>query len=82
MSGGESLLTDEALQPPELGAASIKNKPQTLRDFERALRDLGYSRNEAASIAKSGFKAVQAEDVSEQLEDLAAVIRRYADNFK
>ena len=83
MTGGESLPSDqEAQQLPELGAASSKTRPQTLRDFERALRDIGYSRSEATAIAKGGFKAVQADSVSEQLEDLAAEIRRYAGNFK
>lgn len=31
--------------------------PQTLRAFEHALRELGFSQRQAAAIARSGFKA-------------------------
>jgi len=78
---GESLIPEQHSESPPATAAS-KSKPQTLRDFERALRDIGYSRNEATAIARGGFKAVQADDVSDQLEELAAGLRRYADSFK
>lgn len=78
---GESLTSQ---QQPEFSqdSAASKSKPQTLRDFERALRDIGYSRNEATAIARGGFKAVQADDVSDQLEELAAAVRHYAGSFK
>lgn len=82
MTGPGDSPPSEQHQATEPGAASSKSKPQTLRDFERALRDIGYSRGEAAAIAKGGFKAVQADAVSEQLDDLAAELRRFAETFK
>ena len=48
-------------------------KPTTIREFERALRELGYSQRESASIAKNGFKAVSNVD-AEALSELADLI--------
>jgi len=70
-------------ESPIQEAAAPKSKPQTLRDFERALRGLGYSRSEASAIARGGFMAAQAADGSDgkQLEELKDAIRRIADVF-
>ena len=54
-------------------APVAKSKPTTIREFERALRDLGYSQRESASIAKNGFKAVSNVD-AEELSELADLI--------
>lgn len=35
----------------------VKSMPDTVRDFEKFLRDAGYSKQEAKSIASHGFKA-------------------------
>ena len=39
----------------EAGVTHIKSKPQTLRAFEAALRDIGFSKSEAERISKTGF---------------------------
>lgn len=61
---------------PVQGKAS---KPTTIREFERALRTLGYSQREAAGIALHGFKATDntVESItSAELSELAALIAR------
>lgn len=54
--------------------------PQTVREFERALRTLGFSRLQAASIARRGFSGVTAPADSEpsESERLRAAIDRLA----
>lgn len=46
-------------------------KPATIREFEKALQSLGYSRKEAAHIAAKGFG--EPEDLGTSYEELAAV---------
>ncbi len=49
----------------EAGVTSVKNEiPRTIREFENFLRDAGFSRSHAKSIAGGGFKP----DDSEQRE--------------
>lgn len=64
---------------PVAPAPAAKAKPQTIREFERSMRALGYSQREAAAIASHGFKAIstvdQAEDQAE-LSELAALIAK------
>ncbi len=47
--------------------------PQTVREFERALRALGFNRQAAASIARQGFHGMTADEAgpseSDQLRD-------------
>lgn len=57
----------------DVAAPVAKSKPQTIREFERALRGLGYSQRESASLAKGGFKAI-ATDEPEDLSELATLI--------
>ncbi len=57
-------------------APAAKSKPQTIREFERALRELGYSQREAASIAKGGFKAISNDVPKEDLSELASLLQR------
>ena len=57
-------------------APAAKAKPQTIREFERALRELGYSQRESASIAKGGFKAISNDVPQEDLSELAALLQR------
>lgn len=47
----------------------------SIRDAERALRDVGFSQSEAKAILASGFKAMPQRDV-EDYGELAALIRR------
>ena len=37
---------------------SVKVKPQTIREFERALQTLGFSQRESKAVASGGFKAI------------------------
>lgn len=53
---------------------SVKSGP-TIRIAEQALRDVGFSQNEAKAILASGFKAMPQRDVEEDGE-LAEMIRR------
>ena len=51
--------------------------PKTIRQFETALRALGFSQNESKAIAKRGFKAVDTAAVEiDELEQLAALLKR------
>jgi hypothetical protein len=52
-------------------------KPTSIREFEHALRALGFSQNESKAIAKRGFKAVStAADDADELEQLATLLKR------
>lgn len=57
--------------------ASVKEAPTTIRAFEEFLRDAGYSREQAKSIAARGFKA--AEDQRDAGDDLAALSKSLTD---
>ena len=60
--------------------------PQTLREFEAALRGLGFSRKQAASIAKHGFtQASDADETddgdSEKVSEVLAALRRRTESL-
>lgn len=61
-------------------AHAKSSKPQTIREFEQAMRELGYSKREAIAIGKHGFKAVNASASAEEdqakMAELAALIER------
>lgn len=73
---------------PVVSAASPvakSSKPQTTREFERALRGLGFSQREAAGIALHGFKATgDAVDsnIQAELSELAALLARNTNLLK
>lgn len=74
-------MSDLQTQPGELPAvlqeSPIKSKPRTSREFERALREMGFSKSESRSIASYGFKAAeQAPESSEDVSELAALVER------
>lgn len=58
-----------------------KTPPKTEREFERAMRELGFSKRQAREIAARGFKAVEAEDApaAEDVSELAALMKRHID---
>jgi hypothetical protein len=61
-------------QPPAPEAS--KEKPKTIREFEHALKALGFSQRESASIARSGFKAASNDTPdTDELAELAALLR-------
>lgn len=61
---------------PAVAAPGAKSKPQTIREFERALRGLGFSQRESATIAKGGFKSIAADEPEDDLSTLAALIAK------
>ena len=76
MTGPGILPADTA----ETGALPSKStKPQTIREFERALLGLGFSKSESKAVASGGFKAIftSPEQLGEQLEALANAIARH-----
>lgn len=62
--------------------------PQTMREFERALRTLGYTRLQAERIAAKGFAGVTAtaapepEPASDDMQALMAALQRRARAFE
>jgi hypothetical protein len=81
-SGGSASVVEDSgagcVQAASTPAPEAKARPTTVREFERALRDLGYSKSESAAIARSGFKAAatDADDDTDELEELAALLQR------
>ncbi len=58
------------------------NKPKTIREFERALQTLGFSKHEAKAVASGGFKAIHPSDtLAEQIDALAQAIARHRTIF-
>ena len=66
----------------DVAAPAAAPKPQTIREFERALRGLGFSQRESASIAKGGFKALVLDEPEEDLSELAALIAKNTSFFR
>lgn len=56
---------------PKARVQAVKTDALTIRDAERALRDVGFSQSDAKAIVVSGFKALPQRDV-EGMGDLAA----------
>ncbi|MDW5441980.1 hypothetical protein [Polaromonas sp. SM01] len=64
----------------QLGSA-VPAKPATIREFEGALRTLGYTRREAKAIATGGYRALSSEpddltQLAEKLTELADIFRK------
>ncbi len=51
----------------ECQAESLR-PPQTLREFERALRALGYTRAQAEHISRRGFSGIKSQNAPEPAE--------------
>ncbi len=63
----------------QAGVTHIK----TIREFERFLRDSGFSKNEALRIASSGFKARRdADDEAEEDGDAALIKAALLENIR
>ncbi len=82
---GLGITTKATETPPDpTGSAGVhtsaqakSSKPQTIREFERAMREMGYSQREATAIANHGFKAVNATASAEaEMAELAALIAK------
>lgn len=79
-------VSDALTQPGEPAATlpppPIKSKPRTSREFEHALRELGFSKTEARTIASHGFKGLADADPAEDLSELTALIERNSKLFE
>ncbi len=54
---------------------TVKSLPATKREFEKFLRDAGYSKNEAKAIIANGFKADRDDPKTEQVnQDIKSII--------
>ena len=56
---------------PKARVQSVKSDALTIRDAEKALRDVGFSQSDAKAIVASGFKALPQRDVDAMSEVLA-----------
>jgi len=76
-----------AAVPASDDSSSTAKPPQTVREFERALRELGFTRLQATSIARQGYGAAFAEakqpdpDPSD-IEHLRDALQRIAQSFE
>ncbi|MDO8248946.1 MAG: hypothetical protein Q7T78_04415 [Rhodoferax sp.] len=65
------------------GETSVKAKPQTIREFERALQTIGFSQRESKAVASNGFKAIHpTEQIDEQITALAESLAKYQSIFE
>lgn len=55
---------------PEALIERVKSRPTNIREFERALRQLGYSQKQATAIASHGFTALADDEPSIDPDDL------------
>jgi len=73
-----SLVTWGANQDARI--TSVKSARRSIRDFERFLREAGFSRKEATAICADGYKAIAQRDSSDdgpELDDLMASLSEF-----
>lgn len=64
--------------------ATTAKPPATVREFERALRTLGFTRSQASDIARQGFikaagtEVLQVDPMADQVNELRALLARNA----
>lgn len=79
---------DQALPTPTdrlPESSQTKTRPATLREFERALcTHLGYSRREAAALARDGYKGLMPppELTPDEVDRIRALLERNANLFR
>jgi len=66
---------------PETSGTVAPVKPQTIREFEAALRGIGYSQRESKKVAAGGFRGLSTEldDLSllaDKLNTVADILRK------
>lgn len=54
--------------PETLRIAAKGTKPTTIRDFEKILRNAGFSRSEARAVASNGFGALSPREADEEID--------------
>lgn len=75
VSEGHAVCSRSDHGPTDPGT-SLKSPPKTEREFERAMRELGYSKRQAREIAARGFKALADADPSDDMSELALLLQR------
>ncbi len=75
MSSGHAVCSrdDHGLTEP---GTPDPSPPKTEREFERALRMLGYSKRQAREIAARGFKALAQAEHADDTDSTEALIER------
>ena len=81
VSEEDAVCTRNAHGPTEPGTPAL-SPPRTAREFDKAMRALGYSKRQAATIAARGFKGLATEpDPAEDPAELAALLERVKQLF-
>lgn|SRR5574343_124107 len=70
--------------PEDLRIAAKGAKPTTIRDFEKILRNAGFSRSEARAVASGGFGALDQREAEEEMDSakLLAALETAKKTFK
>lgn len=70
--------------PETLRIAAKGTKPNTIRDFEKFLRNAGFSRSEARAVASNGFGALSQWEADEEIDSakLLAALETAKQTFK
>ncbi len=70
--------------PETLRIAAKGTKPTTIRDFEKILRNAGFSRSEARAVASNGFGALNQREADEEIDSakLLAALETAKKTFK
>lgn len=70
---------------PEANVTGVKSQPQTKKEFEKILREAGFSKTQATAITNKGFDAVfsdRRESDKGQLEALSKSLEKLNQMFK
>lgn len=76
VSEEDAACTRSAHGPTEPGNTPATSPPKTAREFDQAMRALGYSKRQAKAIAARGFKGLAIADPAEDATDLEALAER------
>lgn len=80
MTGPGTIPTDTA-NTGDMSAKPVK--PQTIREFERALQTMGFSQRESKAVASGGFKSIYpVEQLDEQITALATSLAKFKNVFE
>lgn len=77
MSNGHAVSRSEHGQTEP--GTSPQSPPKNVREFEQAMRELGYSKRQARAIAAAGFKALGEAEPPDDTSELAELIRHNTD---
>jgi hypothetical protein len=75
VSEGHTVCSRNDHGPTEPGTPD-KSPPKTEREFERAMRELGYSKRQAREIASRGFKALATADDPDDTSQVTSLIEK------